>query len=440
MSEMIFDALRWTQTPTRIKIERNGARPHLYLQVAAPRQVGAMCIGRPVEELARILTILSPAHHLASAEALDRIFNVEPPPLAVNMREALLKTLFIQNHLRKIYFLLSSRSGPFLPINSDHLAKSTAHCQALLDPIMKNISLTHEAVSILGGRQDHPLCAVPGGMSRPVKEKECERLAEIASACLDFSLNLAGALKDEVLLSQEALGCLADVSPGPVLSTCFIPAESAVVFLDDSGAEKARFSPEHLLGEIGFSMQPWSYEPFAYLRSASSNPDPMDTLGIGDISRSQCFFVGPLARLNTRAALSPPASEERERLVAEFGALARFDVLSGFKALPVELFQSAERLVELCTEQNLVGTEIRNLPSTLLAEGSAALESPQGLICHRYEVDEKGLVKNVEVLDAAGLNNLFRSLIAQAAAEAAIKQNETQQGIRNAVELALLPF
>ena len=72
-----------------------------------------MCKGRQVEELPRILTILSPAHHLASAMALDKLFGVEPPALAVNMREALLQAQFLTSHLRKLYFLLTAFENPF---------------------------------------------------------------------------------------------------------------------------------------------------------------------------------------------------------------------------------------------------------------------------------------------------------------------------------------
>ena len=149
MKETIFDAVRWTERPTRIRIVRNGSRPRLYLQVTTRLGIEQMCKGRPVEELPRILTILSPAHHLASAAALDGIFGVEPPPAAINMREALLKTFFIQNHLRKIYFLLSSRSSPLLPqFMTEGFPDGMPRSPDILDEIMNHVSLIQEAASI----------------------------------------------------------------------------------------------------------------------------------------------------------------------------------------------------------------------------------------------------------------------------------------------------
>jgi len=97
VKEITFDALRWMEEPVRIKIFPDGDHPRGYFQITSPREVEGLCQGRPVEELPRILSILSPAHHLASALALDKLFGVEPPPLAVTMREALLQTLFFES-------------------------------------------------------------------------------------------------------------------------------------------------------------------------------------------------------------------------------------------------------------------------------------------------------------------------------------------------------
>ena len=114
MRTITFDSLRWQEQPAQVTILVNGGPPQVYFQRTTPREVAALCQGRPVEELPRILTILSPAHHLCAARALDRLFGVEPPPLALNMREALRQALFYRHHLRKFYFLLTSLENPFV--------------------------------------------------------------------------------------------------------------------------------------------------------------------------------------------------------------------------------------------------------------------------------------------------------------------------------------
>jgi F420-non-reducing hydrogenase large subunit len=420
----------------------NGSKPRLCLQVNTQLAIAEMCKGRPVEELPRILTILSPAHHLASAVALDRLFCVEPPPAAINMREALLKTFFIQNHLRKIYFLLSFRSSPLLPQSIvEGFSQGMSHWQDMVGEIVNHISLIQEAVSILGGRPDHPVCAVPGGMGRLLKKEQCERLSQIARASFDFSLTLAAFLNKVIPDAEGVLGHLAEISAEPLSSACFIPADGAVVIHDEFGKESDRFLPDLLFSKIGFHDEPWSYESFAFLRNRSSTPDLEEIVGVRDISHSQSFFVGPLARIDRGEPAMGRAGEEMERLRASCGPLPQFSVTAGFRALLVELIQSAESLLDLCSEDNLGGTDIRNLPSSaMLTESESAVESPQGLLYHHYKVDKKGLVEDVEILDATRLNNLFRCLIAQKAAENAVARDETPPGIKEAIELALLPF
>src|SRR5512145_92827 len=104
MSRVTFDSLRWRDPPARATVTVNGGPPRVRLQMTTPREVAPMCVGRPVEELPRILSILSPAHHLCAAQALDRLFGVEPPPAARHMREALRLALVFRHHLRKFHF------------------------------------------------------------------------------------------------------------------------------------------------------------------------------------------------------------------------------------------------------------------------------------------------------------------------------------------------
>src|SRR5512144_1034409 len=100
MSRVMLDSLRWRDPPARAAVTVDGGAPRVHLQMTAPREVASMCVGRPVEELPRILSILSPAHHLCAAQALDGLFGVEPPPVAKNVREALRLALFFRHHVR----------------------------------------------------------------------------------------------------------------------------------------------------------------------------------------------------------------------------------------------------------------------------------------------------------------------------------------------------
>ena len=144
-----------------------------------------MCLGRPVEELPRITSFLSPSHHLVSALALDNLVGVQPPQLAVNMRSGLLLSLYVAHHLRKLYFFLSVHEDPFREFHIRESARQEGQIpHQLVNELLQCIDLVQEAAAILGGRAHHPVSAVAGGVGRALKEPYYERLMEIAEKAL----------------------------------------------------------------------------------------------------------------------------------------------------------------------------------------------------------------------------------------------------------------
>ena len=442
MKEIIFDGLRWLQEPARVSILQNGKHPRVYFQITTPRNITGMCRGRPVEELPRILSILSPAHQLVSAMALDSLYGVQPPPLALNMRDALLQTLFLENHLKKLYALLSfwinPLSGPVSPAGMPPGPRSSPH---ILDDIMRHVSISQEATAILGGRSDHPLSAVAGGMSRPLDEEQVERLSQIARSALKFTSVLSDFLRKEILGKGNRLSDLATPSFDPMFSMSFSDDDNAIVMRNETGKEADRFLPDMLFQKIGIHRESWSYAPFVYIKEQPGGTSLREQVGIENLSYSQLFFVGPLARLNgDRVLASPLAEEERQRLLMDTGPLPRFDVAAALWFLLVELFQAAEKFVALCDKEKMVGKSCRTLPDGMGREGLAALESPDGLIFHHYKADEKGLLQTIDVLDPVAGNNALRCILTQKAADNAMGMKLTTPEMKNNIEQILLPI
>jgi F420-non-reducing hydrogenase large subunit len=433
MSTVTFDALRWFDQPARVSIEVNGGPPQVYFQITAPRDLQAMCQGRPVEELPRILAVLGPAHHLAAAQALDRLFGVEPPELARNMREGLRQALFYRHHLRKFYFLLSSLENPFVDFwsaEARHGSHPISHHR--LDDLRRHVSLAQEAAAILGGRADHPLTAVAGGVSRFLKEDHYPRLAEIAAACRDYALRLGDFLREEVLAEGKLLAGVQELAVGPLASLALGADDGSLVLSDGSGKEAARFAAAALFDKVGLHRETWTYEPFAFLKDKG-----WQDIGAAD----SFFFVGPLARLNQGAALATPLAEaERQRLIEALGPFPHFEVVAAYWALLVELLAAAEQMVDLYEVEKLTGPDLRTIPATPGPEGHAVLEAPEGLIYHRYQADERGLVRQIEVLDTATANNGLFELLTKKAVETSLAQKQPWEETKKRIELSLLAF
>ena len=432
-TKVTFDSLRWLEQPAQASIAVNGGPPQVHFQVTAPREVAAMCLGRPVEELPRILSILSPAHHLCAAQALDNIFAVEPPPVAKNMREALRLAQFFRHHLRKLYFLVGSLENPFADFWSPEVRRGPNDLHPLLGDLMRHVSLAQEAAIILGGRADHPVTAVAGGVSRALREEHHPRLAEIAVACRTCAVRLGDFLREQVFPKGKVLAEFHGLEAGPLAYLALSPEPDRLVLRDSRGAEIERFSAAAVFEKIGLHREAWSYEPFAFLK----------VKGWKDLATSaeSLFLVGPLARLSGGEPRATPLAEaERGRLIEALGPSPHRGVVAAYWALLVELLEAAESLVGLCEKEKLTGPALRTISKGPGAEGHAALESPQGLIYHHFRANERGLVQEVQVLDTTTANNGLFGLLAQKAVEASLAQKQPWEETKKRIELSLLAF
>ncbi|MDR3566409.1 MAG: hypothetical protein P4L43_00115 [Syntrophobacteraceae bacterium] len=431
MSTINIGPLRYLEEPSQISIGQNGEGLRSFYQVTAPRDIAAMCKGRPAEELPRILTILSPSHHIASAKALDNLFGIRIPPAAENIRKALGETLTLIHHARKLLFLLQSSTNP--PGTRENLRIAVPSSQRrTVDEIMKGIAAFQEAAYILGGRYPHPVTVVAGGVSRPIKEVHKRRLQEIARTCLPYALRLRDIFSETVIGNGWYKPI--NISFRPVASITSGETENEVVATDKTGAEAARFAPEKVLDTLEILSEPWTYLPFVHEKGKTwEGPLSDKTEGL--------FFVGPLARLNRATPLAaPPAEAERQRMIGCLGAPPHFSPLAGYWSILVELIASAEKCETLYSEENLSGTETRVVATGSGRRGLAAFEAPEGFVCHRYEVDQRGLVEDVTILDAASENNGLRSFLTQKIAEEAFAAGQPWDQAKKTIELSLVPF
>jgi len=435
MQTITFEPLRWQDPPSRVTIKNQNGHSDAYLQVTTPRNVRAMTIGRPVEELPRILAILGPAHHLAGAMALDSLFDVEAPEPAVNMRRALLDTYVFIEHLKKIAFLLSSKTNPFADLRVAGRTDRIPH--GLLDDVMHTIALAQEAAKILGGRCDHPITAIAGGISRYLKKEAYARLPEIAGKCLAAATHISATLNEIVMETGDALPTVKATSitamPFLTMANGEDPPNTAV-FKADTGKSIAEFPAKDIPANIGFHKEFWSHAPFAYINDRGWPGLQADTT-------EGLYFVGPLARLNSRQALNTPlAEEERLRMVSALGLPPHVGVTAAYWALVVEMLQAAEGMSEMFDQKKFVGPSIRTIPTETGTEGYAAVEAPDGIIFHRYQVDPLGIVEEVDVLDTTMQNNALLCLLTQTVVATCREQKKSWKDTRAALELSLLPF
>lgn len=432
MQTITLEPLRWQEEPSRITVHDNDSHLSVYYQVTSPRSLEAVCCGRPVEEIPRMVSILAPSHHLTAALALDRLFQVDPPDLAQNMRTALLQAQYITAHLRKFFFLMTAVQDPLADFRaSSRSVAQPIRSQRIVEKIMRHAALSQEAEDILGGRHDHPLTAVAGGVSRFLKEGHYQRLTDIGDALLPFTCELADMLRNEFLAGGGILSQWKKVDI-PTMAGLHATADGKVALTPADGNGSQLFNAEQLGDIIALQQEEWTFQPFAYVKDK----------GWQGVEQSEgLFFVGPLARFNAgQAASTPLAEQERERMLESTGAVPVYTVAAAFCAMAVELIQAAETLKSLSSPEKLAGPALRSIPVTKANTTWAALETPQGLSWHHYQVDEEGIVQAATIIDARAANNAFKCRLAGNLVRAALERKEKPDAIKEQAAVALLPF
>lgn len=432
MHTFTLEPLRGQENPCRITVHANDSQLAVYLQVTAPGSVQAICCGRPVEELPRIVPMLSPSHHLTAALALDRLFQVQPPDLAQNMRTALLQAQYITAHLRKFFFLMTSLQDPFATFReSSRNSRQPKLPIRFVEKIMHHVALSQEAEDILGGRHDHPLTATAGGVSSYLKEGHYPRLTDICSALLNFTCELAALMHTEFLVDGGILSSWKDVQI-PALAGLHLAADGKVNLTPADGSGAQQFNAEQLGDIIALQQEQWTYQPFAYFKEK------------GWKGLEQCqglFFVGPLARFNSgRLAATALAEQEHRRMIESIGSPPVYNVAAAFCALAVELVQAAETLESLNSPDKLAGPALRTNPVSKANSTWAALETPQGLSWHQYQIDDDGIVQAAMIIDAHAANNALKCQLSRQLVSAALQRKEKPDAIKEKVAVAMLPF
>jgi F420-non-reducing hydrogenase large subunit len=297
---------------------------------------------------------------------------------------------------------------------------------------MHTLGLAQEAAAILGGRSDHPVTAIAGGVSRFLKDGYYQRLTEIADACLNLVLKIDAFFREDLLNVGGPLHHLSETAIDPIPTATVV--EGQIVLRNSSGKIVEAFPPEKAGEKIAVRREPWSYLPFAALNNGAAGP-------YGGGASPGSFLVGPLARMAGDDPLKTPEAETaRQGMIEELGSEAKWTPAAGCRALLVDLIGAAERMTDLYKKENFLGPAIRTVPEKMGAEAWAALEGPAGLIVLGATVDGKGIVESIRVMDPIQINNGVRCRIAEAAVSGGLAQNRSHTDIKRRLENSLLPF
>jgi F420-non-reducing hydrogenase large subunit len=431
-----------------IFLDEKGDVENAYLQIPELRGFERFAQGRRAEDMpqitSRICGVCPVAHHFASTKALDDAFNVEPPSAAKKLRELMYSGYYIYDHILHFYYL----GGPDFVVGPDAPA-AKRNVLGVIEKagveigkeVIKHRAYGQKITAILGGKATHPVCGLPGGVSKGLNKDEVKDIETMTKSCVDFAHFSLKLFNDIVLANKDYVDLiLSDPYQLKTYNMGLVDKNNKVNFYDgkirvtnQNGKEFVKFDVKDYHNLVGEHVEEWSYMKFPFLKKPGWQ-------GLTDGEKSGIYRVGPLGRLNASDGMATPlADKEYKKMFETLGGKPVNSTLAFHWARLIELLYATERTMELIKDPEITSDHIRN-PVGEPGEGFGVTEAARGTLIHHYKLDKKGLIEKANLIVATTNNAGAITMSVRDAAKGIIKNGKVNDGLLNMVEMAFRAY
>jgi sulfhydrogenase subunit alpha len=352
----------------------NGKAVEIRLDIyEPPRFFEGFLRGRFLQEVpditARICGICPVAYQMSSAFALENALGIKVTPQVRALRRLMYCGEYIESHALHIYML----QAPDL-LGAQSALELAAVAPDVVKGALRLKKIGNELLKVIGGRSVHPVSVCVGGFY------QWPDAAQIKALLPDLEWGL-----------QASLDCVkwAVTLPYPQLEIDYEfvalhhPDEYAIIEGD-------------IWSSNGRKLSTADYEK-GYLEEHVERSNALH----GHTVDGNTYLVGPLARLNlNHEQLLPITRKAMEE------ANIKLPIKNPYMSLvarAVELVQAYEEAIQLVKEYNPEGPSFIEL-KLKAGEGTGATEAPRGLLYHRYQIDDNGLIQFAKITPPTAQN------------------------------------
>lgn len=427
-----------------VQLAGDGAIEDARLHITEFRGFEQFCRGRPVWEMptltARVCGICPVSHLLASARAVDGIIGVTPPRPARMLRTLANLGQLVQSHALSFFHL----SGPdlLLGLDADPAIRNVLGLMAAEPDIARRgirlRAFGQSVIEAVAGRKVHSPGIVGGGIAHPMSPATRDGLRAAlpeARQAAELTLQLYLSVADRFEREVRSFGEFPSLFVGLANEHGTWEHQHHKNFLrvmDSHGATVAdHLDPFHYRDWLGEASVADSYLKAPYVKTFVSDGQPL---------AQGMYRVGPLARINLCRQMGTPAADAA---LAELRSRAGQVVLSSFHyhhARIIEVLASLERMEALLDDPLLLNTKVRAEASVSRHRGVGVSEAPRGTLFHEYEVDEHGIVTDVNLVIATGQNALAMNRTLTQIAREYITEPQIPEGVLNRLEAGIRAY
>ena len=354
---------------------RDGSVTEAHLEIfEAPRYFERLVVGRTPDEVidivARICGICPVAYQMSAVHAFERLFDVAIDPEVRRLRRLFYCGEWIESHALHIYLL---HAPDFLGYAS--AVEMAADHPAIVERGLRLKRLGNRIVSVLGGRPIHPVSVRVGGFSRAPRVAELDEIRQ--------------ALPAAIVDAQETVRWAAGLEP-PAYSR-----EPRLVALRHT--TEYPMNDGRIVSSNGLDLDPADW-PIAFEERQVPWSNALQAVS----HDGSAYLLGPTARVTLAGSQLHPLAAEALRATG-LGEELRTNVFRSIVARAVELLHAFAEASDIL--------EAYEPPRDSLVAWSArpgvaawATEAPRGLLFHRYEIGEDGLVKHAQIVPPTSQN------------------------------------
>ena len=432
-----------------IFLDETGEVERAFFQVPELRGFEQFCVGRPAEELPRITPricgVCPTAHHMASTKCLDDLWKVEPTSTAKKLRELAYSAFYVEDHFLHFFYLGGPDFvvGPNAPAAERNILGVIAKVgMEIAGQVIRIRREIRQILQAMMGKVIHPVFGLPGGVSKGITAEQRDDFRKTAEFAVEFAQAALKIFDDIVLKNENYVDLiLSEAYSHRTYSMGLVDEKNQPNFydgklrvVDPDGNETARFKANDYTEYIAEHVEPWSFITFPYLKKVGWK-------GFVDGPESGVYRVAPLARLNVADKMATPLAQQAfEKMFETLGGKPSHCTLAFHWARLVEALYAAERMIELLDDEEITGTDIRNIPTETPSEGVGVVEAPRGTLIHHYKTDENGIITAVNLIVATNHNSAPISMSVEKAAKGMVHGPEVTEGMLNLVEMAFRAY
>jgi len=371
-----------------------------------PRFFEAFLRGRKFSEApditARICGICPVAYQMSACHAMEDAFGVQIEAPVRALRRLIYCGEWIESHALHVYML---HAPDFLGYE-DAIRLAKDH-PAEVERGLRLKKTGNEIVTLVGGREIHPVNVRVGGFYKVPSKRDLSSLAENLKWARDAAL--------------ETVRWVATLS--------FPAFERDYEFVALRHPGEYPFNEGGLTSNKGLDIAIRDYEQhFAEEHVGHSNALH------SSLKQRGAYFVGPLARYNLDFDKLSPLAQQAAR-EAGLGSICR-NPFQSIIVRSVELLYACDEALRIIEQ-----FEMPNVPAVPVepraAIGYGCTEAPRGILYHRYRLDEHGTIVDARIVPPTSQNqktieeDLWQLIPANLEMPASKLQWRCEQAIRN---------